>query len=121
MQKNTAFNNIPIKVFYKKWEVIEGKSQPISCSKEIASSELYANGYLKANVYKYTEDGRIQLEDEHYDIGEIDITHKSKMKSNFIEDDGVRQGYQALDSLVTNLFKKYAYEEGIRLDIEVIC
>ena len=120
MQKNT-FNNIPIKVFYKKWEAVEGKPQPISCSKEIASSELYANGYLKANVYKYTEDGRVQLEDDYYDISEIDITTKSKEKSSFIEDDEVRQGYQALDSLVTNLFKKYAYEKGIRLDIEVIC
>ena len=115
------FNNIPIKVFYKKWEAIDGKSQPVSCNKETASSELYANGYLKVSVYKYTEDGRIQLEDDYYDIGEIDISAKSRAKSNFIEDDGVRQGYQALDSLVTNLFKKYAFEEGIRLDIEVIC
>lgn len=93
------FNNIPIRVFFKRWCEDQGKTFPVSTNKEDFITRFNKSGELKTNIYKYTEDeGRVQLEEQYYDEDEISNVH------NFVR----------------SKFKQYTREQGMLLDIELI-
>lgn len=93
------FNNIPIRVFFKRWCEDQGKVFPINTNKEDFINRFNKKGELKTNIYKYTEDeGRIQLEEKYYDEDDI----------------------KDVQTFVRNKFKQYTREQGVLLDIEVI-
>lgn len=88
------FNNIPIRVFYKR--LVDGK-QVVSTRNDFLE-EFHKVGKLKFKVYKYDEEeGRIVLENTYVSVDEIDTLH------NF----------------VSGKFKQYTREKGIVLDMEL--
>ena len=99
MIQQKQFDNIPIRVFWKKWQENNGKVKPYSTTKADCIERFMQSGKFKANIYKYTEDdGRVELENTYYDDDEVLDLH------NFIR----------------SKFKQYTREEGILLDIEII-
>lgn len=88
------FNNIPIRVFYKR--LIDGEQ--IVCNRNDFINEFHRVGKFRFKVYKYDEEkGRIELERKYIGVDEIDSMH------NF----------------VSNKFKQYTREKGIVLDMEL--
>ena len=103
MLKAKSWDNIPINVYWKKWQENNGKVKPYSTTKADCIERFMQSGKFKANIYKYTEDdGRVQLEEQYY------------------YDDGSSSGVTDLHKFVTSKFKQYTREQGILLDIEII-
>lgn len=93
---NKQWNNIPIRVFYKRWCEEGGKIFPVSTTRDDFAKRLSSSCKLKANIYKYTvDDGRVQLEEGYEDVDNLNL-------------------------YIRNKFKQYTREDGILLDIEVI-
>lgn len=90
------FNNIPIRVFFKKWDKTDGRTRVLTIGRREFSNLLCRSGKLKTNIYKYTEDyGRVQLEESYECVND-------------------------LTTYIRNKFKQYTREQGIVLDMEFI-
>lgn len=88
------FNNIPIRVFYKR--LVDG--QQVVCNRNDFIEEFHKVGKLRFKAYVYDEEkGRIELENNYVSVDEVNNLH------NF----------------VSNKFKKYTNQKGIVLDMEL--
>lgn len=88
------FNNIPIRVFYKR--LIDGNQ--VVCNRNDFIDEFRKVGKFRLKVYKYDEEkGRIELERKYISVDEA----------------------QNLHQFVSNKFKQYTNEKGVVLDIEM--
>lgn len=88
------FNNIPIRVFYKR--LIDGNQ--VVCNRNDFIDEFHKVGKFRLKVYKYDEEkGRIELEKKYISVDEAENLHQ----------------------FVSNKFKQYTNEKGVVLDIEL--